>query len=114
MNSLNLVQAHQTLGTLGFTTWEFLRIEHFLPRVVGKALFLLHDAYILGTSTILIPVPGYKDTRIEPCGAFTATLFGGPFNASIEFNMAIETVAKVRKNLTVCGGDMYPFMYRYR
>ncbi|KAF8533998.1 hypothetical protein BDD12DRAFT_862660 [Trichophaea hybrida] len=106
MNSLNQVEAREKWGDLGYTTDEFVKRDIFLPKDVGRALFLLHDTYTLGTSKILIPVPRHKDSLLRPYRAFTATLLGGPRDANTELYLSIETTAGDLKNLTLHGGDI--------
>jgi len=116
VNAMNVAQALKTSGDPGIITLDFLKVQYFLPRVVGKALFLLRDAYNLGASKVLIPLPtapGQGDTRLESFGAYTAMLFGTPKDAGIWLDMTITTASDVRRGdtnrcrtLSVRGGDI--------
>ncbi|KAH8154850.1 uncharacterized protein LAJ45_01381 [Morchella importuna] len=106
MNSLNRVQALESRGDLGFTTFEFMDKEIFMSSAVAKILFLLHGQYNMGTSKLLIPVPRFEDTAVRSYNAYVATLFGGPQNGHVTFHLTVDTASQQRKMVTLNGGDI--------
>jgi hypothetical protein len=106
VNSLNRLEARRVLGEIGYSTDEFLKKEIFISTAVGKALFLLHPRYIIGTSKLLIPVPKIENPTLRSYNTYVATLFGGPGDAGIAFSLSIKTACGEHKELTVNGGDM--------
>lgn len=106
MNSLNRLQAREAMGILGYTTFEFLKKEIFISTVVGKVLFLLHSRYTIGISKLLIPVPKFRDPTLRSYNAYVATLFGGPKDTEISFDLSIKTARSEHKELTINGGDI--------